>query len=255
MRRFAFFIKKLNSMKNNLSFLFFLAAFGGIAFCISCKKNNCEGDKTIETIAPSSNPPGYEVIIGTKGFSSAAEVRFGNEVADTRTGEANQIIARVPVGLAGNIQVTVEEGDCVARFDNFKVLGALPGDLQPSLPDIVLPSLPSSYPDNFTNAWFNAADPTFTTGIQLFDDGSGSFNYPDSFEFNFSGNSFFNDNPVSGTVNIATNKIHIEVDRTAKSGGTLEKFDGQFVVPPANAQHAILLVSRQTGRQLLLLYI
>lgn len=243
-------------MKNNLSHILLLAAFGGISFFVSCKKNNCEGDKTIESIAPSTNPPGYEVIIGTKGFSSAAQVRFGNEVADTRAGEANQIIARVPAGLAGNVQVTVEEGDCVARFDNFKVLGTLPGDLQASLPDIVLPSPPTSYPDNFTNEWKNAANQL--TGIFLLDDGSGTGILTNSSEFYDSPDSqfdFFKNNPVTGTVNVATNKIHIEVDRRGQTGGTIEKFDGQFVAPPANAQYAILLVSEQTGRQLLLLYI
>lgn len=109
-------------MKNNLSLLLLLTLLGSSAFFLSCNKNNCEGDKTIENIAPSSNPVGYEVIISIKGFSNAAQVKFGNEAAETRAGEANQIVARVPAGLAGNVQVTVEEGDCVARFDNFKVL-------------------------------------------------------------------------------------------------------------------------------------
>lgn len=240
-------------MKNNLSRIFLLAILGSLVSFLSCNKNNCEGDKTIENIAPSSNPVGYEVIISTKGFSSTAQVKFGSEAAETRAGEANQIIARVPAGLAGNVQVTVEEGDCVARFDNFKVLGTLPGDLQPSLQNIVLP-VPAPAPANgFTNAWVNAADET--TGIQLGDDGSGFLSPPGSFEFHNAGNLFFNNNDVRGIVDATTGEIALEVDRIA-NGGTLEKFDGQFVVPPSTvtAQFAILLVSRQTGRQLLLLY-
>lgn len=241
-------------MKNNLLRTFLLVSVGRFFSLVSCESSNCEGDKSVESISPSANPPGYEVIIETKEFSSTAQVRFGNETADTRPGEADQIIARVPAGLAGNVQVTVEEGACVARFDNFKVPGSLPGDLQPSLPDIILPVPAPAPAGGFANAWLNAADNTFNTGIQLGDDGSGILSFPGSYEFHFGGNEFFNGNPVSGTVDVANDKIYLEVDRTAKPGGTLEKFDGQFVVPPASitAQYAILLVSRQTGRQLLL---
>lgn len=238
--------------KQSLSFR--LLAFSAcLSLFFSCK-DKCDGNKSIEGVAPDTNPPGYEVIIQTNGFTEAAQVRFGSQEAEVRAGAENgELIARVPGGLAGNVQITVEEGDCLVRFDDFNVSGSLPTDLQASLKDIVLPLPPATYPSNFTNAWFNAADLTFTSGIQFDDDGTGTVAYPATREFDFDGQ-FFDDNPVNGTVNISTNEIHISIDRRAK-GGTLEEFDGQFVVPPANAQHAMLLVSRQSGRQLLLVYI
>ena len=67
----------------------------------------------------------------------------------------------------------------------------------------------------------------------------------------------FNENPATGTANRKTNVIYLEVDRTLK-GGSIERFDGLFIeVPsflPPNAKYAILLASRETGRQMLLYF-
>jgi hypothetical protein len=225
----------------------------------SCK-DKCGQDVSINAIMPDSNPKGHEVLLKTTGFSDSVKVVFGKVEASWRPGGlAGEIIATVPDGLSGNVEVSVEEGDCIARSGGFLVSGVLPSDVQASLSNIIIPTTSSlALPiDGFTNFWANAAN--VSSGINIIDTTiSGVIQLSQSSkEFDF-GNSFFNANPVSGSVNLSTNVIYFAVDRTAK-GGFVEHFDGLFIDPPQSSlpvegKYAILLVSRETGRQLLLYY-
>ena len=152
-------------MKN----IFWLPALLVISICvltIGCKKDNCSN--TITTVQPNTNPVGYEVLIKTTGFTSAAKVVFGSVAATSRAGgESGDIIARVPTGLSGNVEISVEEGDCIKRSDGFVVLGSLPSGVQSSLPNIIVPTTTTVPLEGLDNDWRNA-DTTFKyQGIHL----------------------------------------------------------------------------------------
>ncbi|MFN0013788.1 MAG: hypothetical protein ACKVU2_04500, partial [Saprospiraceae bacterium] len=152
--------------------------------------------------------------------------------------------------------------DCIARSPGFVVLAALPGNVQPSLPNIVIPTVPTTYPQNdIQNNWANSASliTSRSYGIHFIgfignvSPGVCELD-PTSYEYDIDNSSLFSNNPVKGNFNTNTNVVYVEIDRTAK-GGTVEKFDGQFIgVPPflENIEKwPILLTSRQTGRQLI----
>lgn len=234
--------------------------------CFVWNCNNSECDKSVDAVQPNSNPAGYEVLIKTGGFTDAAKVVFGTVEASTRAGgEAGELIAKVPAGLSGNVEISVDEGGCVARSAGFIVTGSLPGNVQPSLPVIVVPTPPPALPTGgIENNWANAAsiDANRSYGIHLVGDLTGTTTTPldGSFEYDFSvPNSFIDQNPVTGYVKTSPNVVYLEIDRTGKPGGTVEHFDGQFIDRPVvpgvsfdQEQFFILLVSRETGRQLII---
>ncbi|MCY7329021.1 MAG: hypothetical protein LH618_10760 [Saprospiraceae bacterium] len=229
-------------------------------FIIGCGKDDC--DKKISAVQPNTNPAGYEVLIKTNGFTSAAKVVFGTVTATSRAGgEGGDIIAKVPAGVSGsNVEISVEEGDCIARSSGFVVSGALPSGVQPSLPNIIVPTT-TTPPNNVGNQWINAATSFDINNVAqqtiLIVEGTtiGSvINFDEVNSKEFIGSVT---NPISGFANINTSQVQINIDRTA-SGGTIEHFDGQFIAVPnflsAKAKYTILLVSRETGRQLLIYF-
>ena len=228
------------------------------SFVAGCKKGDSDCAKSISAVQPFTNPAGYEVLIKTNGFSSAAKVIFGTVEATSRAGgESDDIIATVPAGLSGNVEISVEEGDCIDRKGGFNVSGALPSGVQPSLPQIIIPT-PSSPPSNLGNYYRNAAHNDAGISIPLGTYTGSVFTF--EFAAEFSDHPDFNDNPVTGTIDTATNVISLDVNRTAK-GGSIEHFDGQFIKKPAtislpaNAQNSVIfLISKETGRQLILYY-
>ena len=234
--------------------------FALCALSAGCKKGDKDCGRSINAVQPNTNPAGYEVLIKTNGFSPAAKVVFGSVEATSRAGgESDDIIATVPTGLAGNVEISVEEGSCIARSGGFIVSGSLPSGLQPTLHEIIVPTPVTSPPQQIDNFWTNAA--TDTSGISI--QGplvSGIFTL-DSTSHEFI-NSIPNidKNKAVGTINTNSNVIYIEVDRRP-NGGTVEHFDGQFIVTPSflfnvktSKPYAILLISRESGRQLVLYY-
>ncbi len=228
-------------------------------FIIGCgKDDNC--DKKISAVQPNTNPAGYEVLIKTNGFTNAAKVVFGSVAATSRAGgAAGDIIAKVPAGLSGNVEISVEEGDCIARSGGFVVSGVLPSGTQPSLPNIIVPT-PTTVPlEGIENDWANAIDTILRDqGLHLATESDlilGINQLVRSLEFKDN----IRTNTVTGTINTTTNIIYLEVNRTP-NGGSIEHFDGQFIVRPdflataSGRNYSILLVSRETGRQLLLYF-
>ena len=224
----------------------------------NCKDTTCS--TSIDSVLPNANPVDYEVLIKTSGISNTAKVVFGTVAAVSRPGgAAGEIIARVPAGLSGNVEISVEEGDCIARWAGFSVLGSLPGNIQPSLPDIIIPTPPVGLPTGgIENNWANAVSLANNRnfGIHLVGFLAGGITQLDnSYEYHSNNTSPLSNNPVSGTINTNTNVVYLEIDRTAQPGGTVEKFDGQFIGVPSvlfNEKWPILLVSRETGRQLII---
>lgn len=250
-------------MKNIPVYLLFICICAFSLGCDQCK-NKCSNEASISAVLPDNNPSGYEVVLKVSGLSQGAKVVFGTVEASSRPGaKSDEIIATVPSGVSGNVEISVEEGDCIARYGDFVVSGTLPNNVQPSLEQIIIP-IPlgqGSFPtEGIQNHWVNAVADTNQRnfGIHL----EGDFNFGDetsldgSYEFN-SLNTTFDDSPAIGTANNKTNVIYLEVDRRSK-GGELEHFDGLFIeVPdflPSFAKYAILLTSRETGRQLIIYY-
>lgn len=229
-----------------------------ISFAFSnyqCKnKDKCDTPIEIQELLPDNNPAGYEIQIKGTGFTQAAVVRFGSKAAAPRWyAEESTLIAEVPDGLSGPVEVTVEEGDCIGRAD-FEVTSGANADWPSSPTQIVIPQPTADFPLSISNAWRNYYDSTNQHGIQLtivegeieLDTFSHEFNFADP---------KFNDNPVSGTVSKNPNEIHLTIDRTA-NGGLNDELEGQFIPPilvGGELKHLIWLQSKITGRQLVLI--
>ncbi|MBC7776249.1 MAG: hypothetical protein H7246_12510 [Phycisphaerae bacterium] len=250
-------------MKNK-SFSPALVALVCMVFVFENCEDKCVNDVSIDAVQPYSSPAGYEVLLKTSGFSDTVKVVFGLVEAISKPGgQAGEIIATVPDGLLGNVEISVEEGDCIGRSAEFVVSGSLPANVQPSLHEIIVPIPAASIPtDGIENDWTNADTKSVRQGIHLKGDiVAGVYDLAGSYEFYDGDDPFFKDNPVTGTANTNTNVIYLEIDRSAKVGGFIEHFDGSFIenpdflpVNPNSNKPAILLVSRETGRQLLLYY-
>ena len=229
-----------------------LSALTLLTLGFACKNKDCPNK--VDLVQPGENPPNYEVIIHPEGFSQQATVRFGQETAVTRPGAGTDIIAKVPAGLRGSVEISLEENDCVGR-SNFIVLDSLPGAYGLSLQYVVLPSVPQTPPSAIGNGWTNAVDAQHrffladSTGL----DGSRYISEEASTEQHDT-NLKLNGNPVKGSWSVNPNKVHLVVDRT-QNGGVVEAFDGQFInsYPSASSGNTfMLLTSKITGRQLVL---
>lgn len=242
-------------MKNIPAYLLFICICAFSLGCDQCK-NKCA---SVDAVLPDNNPSGYEVVLKVTGLSQSAKVVFGTVEASARPGaKSDEIIATVPSGVSGNVEISVEEGDCIARFGDFVVSSNVPGNVQPSFQQIVIP-VPTPFPDNyFGNEWKNAA-PGSTQRVSIQGKLQGGVAQLESFSIELDDfNPFFDGNPVKGNINNNTNTIYLEIDRSAKPGGFVEHFDGQFIEKPdflpASSKPAMLLISRETGRQLLLYF-
>jgi len=248
-------------MKNTF-WLFVLCTLCGLFFQ-NCK-DKCDDSVSVNAVQPNTNPVGYEVLLKTNGFSNpaSAKVVFGTVEASTRVGGApGEIIAKVPAGLSGNVEISVEEGDCIARSGGFVVSGALPSGTQPSLPNIVISVPLAGTPPGVGNLWINAAttfdvngSPEQTILIVETPKVGDVINFDE--DFSRESNKTVQ-NPISGFANLKTKHVEIVIDRTS-NGGSIEHFDGQFIEVPSflltKAKYTILVASRETGRQLLIYY-
>jgi hypothetical protein len=248
-------ILKFTAMKTNaVQSIFLLVLLSALA---ACKGDSSDCEKPVSLVQPASNPAGYEVIVRAPGFTPDAEVRFGQEVAQSRAGEGSDIIARVPAGLLGNVEISLEEDGCIGRRA-FSVLPALPAVYGLSLPNIVLPTVPTNFPSGISNFYVNAADSDHFINLQPDPDDPAKIG-GDANEFHNTNPALGangNFNPITGTWDAGTNTIYVEIDRTG-NGGAVEKFDGEFINgfpgAPANMKRFVLLVSRTTGRQMVLM--
>ncbi|MBK7872488.1 MAG: IPT/TIG domain-containing protein [Saprospiraceae bacterium] len=238
--------------------------FLGILCCLilfACNQDNdCDGTFVIEKILPNSNPPGSEVSIQGTGFSAKSTVRFAGQIAKSSFSNEKGLVAVVPNNVTGFVDLTVEEGDCLARAD-FEVLGTLPVNWVASPTVIIIPTLPSTFPSNLNNVWVNYYDPNYTLGIFHDDDCFFSFTgILDLNEFStetHTTNDFLNNNPITGIYKCVDGSLEIRIDRT-KKGGTIETYDGVIILPEtvgeSNNTNSLymLLTSRSTGRQLII---
>lgn len=225
---------------------------------LACNKDNdCDGTFTIESVLPNSNPAGSEVKISGTGFSKNSEVRFAGQLAKSSFTNENGLVATVPNNVSGLVDLTVEDGGCLARTD-FEVLGTLPVNWVASPTVIVIPTFPATFPDNISNEWVNYYDKNHTITIVQNEDCFGQTEVQlDSFSSSESHatNAFLNGNPISGTYKCSGERlITLVIDRT-KKGGTIDTLDGNIIQPETlgednnSGKKFMLLTSRGTGRQ------
>lgn len=249
-------------MKNlNRFFSFFILSFFILSFFITllaCNKDNdCDGTFAIESVLPNSNPPGTEIKIKGTGFSKDTEVRFAGQLAKSDFTNEKGLVATVPSNVIGLVDLTVEEGDCLARAD-FEVLGALPVNWIASGTVIIIPTLPANFPDNISNQWINYYDKnhiiTIVQNEDCFNQNQVNLDAFSSSESHLS-NAYLNQNPITGIYQCKNQRsIIINIDRT-KKGGTIDTLEGNIIKAEAigednnNGKRYMLLTSKISGRQ------
>lgn len=244
-------------MKNLNHFLTILLC----ALLLACNQDdNCDGTFTIESVVPNSNLPGSEILIKGEGLSADTEVRFAGQLAKTSFSAEKGITATVPKDVIGFLDLTVEEGNCLARTD-FEVLGALPVNWVASPTVIITPILPPNFPSNINNQWFNYFDENHTLSIQPNTSSGCDIQpiVPDEFENKESHttNPFLDDNPISGYYDCPKGETLLIIDRI-KKGGIIDTLDGIIILPETVGEDNntnslyMLLISRITGKQLII---
>lgn len=240
-------------MKNLNKVLTLLLCIGLLA----CNQDDdCDGTFTIESVVPQSNQPGSEILIKGEGFSEDTEVRFAGQLAKTSFSAEKGITAVVPNDVIGFLDLTVGEGNCLARKD-FEVLGALPVNWVASPTVIITPVLPPTFPSNISNQWINYYDNNHTLTLVQNDDCFGQNEAElDSFSSLESHitNSFLNNNPIAGGYQCQERILEISIDRT-KKGGIIEMLAGSVIEAEtigeddSDGRAYMLLTSKITGRQ------
>lgn len=240
-----------------------LVAFGIFLVLLPSCKKECGGDSlSIDTLEPPSNPPGYEIRLKGSGFSDGSVVRFDNsESSATRFLDASTLIATVPAGVLGSVEISVADGDCIARNDRFEVFADFPNTIPFSPATIIIPQAATVYPTNsFQNAWTNKNDAVHSIFLEDPNDPNGVLGVA-STEYN-SSNSFFNNNPITGYLRFntatKTSDIQIIIDRHLQPGGDIEIYTGDLITPASVgsiAEYVLLLTSQKDGRQLVFEYL
>ena len=203
------------------------------------------------------------------------------------------LVVKTPSSVSGELNLTVEDFDCGTLGVNLSMMNESffidnPNFITPTPPDIVIPSIPTIFPADITNAWISPQNPDYCLWFgpyktyEFEKDGEVLFEYSTnvvasgSFELSACGNTdaYYHNNPFFGVVDTVENYIEVTVDRTAKgtdlSNLARETFIGQFIdleatnyaMGPTNPctpnsteerkVHMIWLISKQTGRQLVL---
>ncbi|MDX1942790.1 MAG: IPT/TIG domain-containing protein [Saprospiraceae bacterium] len=235
--------------------------FLGIFCCFilfACNKDNdCDGTFVIESVVPDSNPPGTEIKIKGTGFSKDTEVRFAGQLAKSDFSNEKGLVATIPSNVIGFVDLTVEEGDCLARTD-FEVLGALPINWVASPTVIIIPTLPQNFPSNISNVWQNYYDTNHSLTLVQFDDCFGLNEAelsPSSCIESHATNPFLNNNPIAGVYQCVDERIiSLEIDRRKKGAG-IDILEGSVIEPESigeddsDGKGYMLLTSKNTGRQ------
>lgn len=230
----------------------------GLSLLFACNQDDdCGGTFAIEKVLPDNNPPGSEVSIVGTGFSNKSVVRFAGQIAKSSFSNEKGLVAVVPNNVTGFLDLTVEEGDCLARTD-FEVLGTLPVNWVASPTVIVIPTFPQNFPSNISNQWINYFDNDHILTIVQGDDCFGvdevELSSSSCFE-SHSKNSFLNDNPITGIYQcVGERTVTINIDRRKKGAG-IDTLEGSIIEPESVGEDGsdgkgyMLLTSKATGRQ------
>jgi hypothetical protein len=242
-----------------------------------------------EVLLRSSNPSFLNQLDGRSVFINNSEVSpsdikfypdFGLVVKTPATlqGDINVSIEDADCGTLGVNLSMMDESFFINN----------PDFIVPGPPAVVIPVVPPVFPNDITNAWISPQNPDYCLWFgpyktyQFEVDGEVLFEYSTnviaagSFELSACGNTdaYYHNNPFFGVVDTVENYIEVTIDRTAKGKDvnklSRETFTGQFIDLEATNYgrgptnpceqngdtekkvHMIWLVSKQTGRQLIL---
>jgi hypothetical protein len=206
------------------------------------------------TIFPEFNPPGYQVVIKASPLSSLKnrKVFFGKTQAQTVFNDTMGLIVTIPEGVNGKTTLRVEDDDCI-EYRDFEVvdkdnLKSIFGYVSPIIPEIIIPSLPPSYPTSIDRAWVSPINTDYCLWFGrkkdslLIDPASKKFKYfyslnGGSFEKTACSGGLVNDqnkiyslNPIYGyyDTTLVTTKLFFTIDRTSRGAG-LEEYVGEFI--------------------------
>lgn len=224
---------------------------------------------------------GRKVFVNNRPLDDSASVFYPDfglvvKMPNNITGMANLTVEDNDCGRL-NVNVDVQDPSFFVNNPNF---------IAPAPPDIVIPTIPPVFPADITNAWVSPQNPDYCLWFGPFErydfikDGRVVFSNntnilaDGSFELSTCGNTnqVYHNNSFFGIVDFENDYIEITIDRSAKKGKTTllrENFVGQFIdinktnhawgpINPCTAQgpnnqqkrtHMIWLVSKQTGRQ------
>ena len=239
-------------------------------------------------LSSSLNPSGYEVMISADPPSAlqGRRIFFNDTEVETTFMDGNGLIVKVPDGLSGDVELRIEDPDCVdfISFD-YTVVGENffqdnPDYVFPPTPEIIIPNLPADFPPSIENAWLHPINVDYCFWFKFLPDMTGSCTkYIDpinSFEQSTCGNTnvLYASNPLSGRVE-ADGSVFVTVNRP----GGAEDFEGRLINPQdapeqyrswtelkcggtaistswdsslKNRDFMMVLTSKLTGRQLLI---
>lgn len=276
-------------MKNLFSLIVFILFTAGFIAC----NPDCSSSGSL-TLSSDFNPAGYEVLLKAVPLSNLKnkKVFFGKTQAEARFVDSVGLIFKVPQGSIGKTSIKIEDGDC-AEYLDFDVKSAdffkkNPNFIFPVVPEIIIPTLPSSFPPSINNAWLNPDNTDYCIWFTIKKDSTknpnGTYKIFDtvnldeknSFEqctkccADIDANPLYKKNTMYGIYDTINRNVHFWIKRP---NGT-EEFDGRFIDtariinPRYSAQkydikcaannlvkdkpHMILMTSRQTGRQTLI---
>lgn len=247
---------------------------------------NCEPISGLR-LSSQLNPVNYEIGIYATPLSQleGKTIYFGNVKAVDVKMEKDFLRVKVPSGVAvGNTTLRIEDPDCqdVVQLDftvvDPNVFKNNINFVSPVLPQIILPTLPSTYPSSIDKAWLNPVNSDYCLWFAMdsITDANGkkvpkkTIDEKNSFEFSTCKNlsAIYHINPVYGVYDTATmpRTIHIWIDRRSKTNGFIEEYTGTFqnmeatpynvnslIAPCATltpSKNMIVLTSLKTGRQL-----
>jgi hypothetical protein len=246
-----------------LSIVVFFFALSGSFLTHCAQQGDCGETFAITRILPAASvPAGAVLTLRGAGFDEAAIVRIGRERVSSAAISLEKIAEfpgmTLPEGLAllstpsylqGPNELTVQEGECIARAKVELLGNVLPGSIGGSA-FFFVPAPASVFPANFSNQWQDLADSDHELG--LFSD------FPDEKKLaNFS-NEFhnsvdtLNNNPISGRIDPP--HAFLIIDRSDKNVAIKrDTLLGRYAAPDPKAPAAkatLWLISINTGKEL-----
>ncbi len=262
----------------------FLSIFLFALLQISCNPE-CEPVFGLD-VTPKFASPGSQVVISAQPISALSrgfEVSFNNQKVNSTYIDKVGLLVTVPPNTSERATLQISDSDCEQTLD-FNVRDSEwfnnnPDFVFPSPPELILPSIPPSFPPALSNAWFSPQDldyciwfkmDCYTSNGECIE--SKTINPLNSAELSVCDTTnLYHNNPVFGILDKENNIVHYWVDRSNVNGVDLgiEEFVGQFIdielsgfddvsVPPCGSgwiidkSSMILVTSQKTGKQLLM---
>jgi len=241
-------------------------------------------------ITTAATEAGNEILITAQAPSSiqGRRVFINNKEVETKFAENMGLIAKVPEGLSGAVDVRVEDPDCADFISlNLDVQNASffennPQYVFPTIPEIVIPTLQVAFPPSIENAWLHPENLDYCIWFRLVPDDLQNctrvIDPAESFEqstcFRSDENRLYRQNPMFGYID-ANDHVHLTILR---SDGP-EEFEGRLVnlmdvpekyrawknfpspcptidplglTPIQERSHMMVLTSRKNGKQMLI---